>query len=114
MPSAPIAAEEVQRPRHVLQQEADRQQVEEHAERARDPVVALAALAGTFLIGISQMLAPYQLGQRRNEAVHLAIERNVLDDLAAIGLERRAEVVDVHAARASPSASWRSAKEYGA
>ena len=39
------AAEEVQRPAHVFQQEADRQQIEEDAEGAPDAVVALAALA---------------------------------------------------------------------
>ena len=39
------AAEEVQRPAHVLEQEANGQQVEEDAEGAADAVVALAALA---------------------------------------------------------------------
>ena len=45
MPSAPKRAEEVQRAAHVFQQEANRQQIEEHAERAPDAVVALAPLA---------------------------------------------------------------------
>ena len=40
------AAEEVQRPGHVAEQEADGEQIEEDAERARDAVVALPCRAG--------------------------------------------------------------------
>ena len=37
-------AEDLQRPRRVAQQELDRQQVEDHADRARDAVLRRAVL----------------------------------------------------------------------
>ena len=97
MPSAPKRAEEVQRPAHVLQQEPNRQQIEEHAERAPDAVVALAALAVHVLDRNLADRRAIPARQRRNEPVHLAIQRNVLDHFMPIRLERRAEVVNVHA-----------------
>ncbi len=96
--SAPKAAEEMQRTRHVLQQEANRDQVEEDAEGARNAIMRLATLAVD--VADRNLADGRAVGrsQRRNEAVQLAVERNFLDHFATIGLEGRAEVVQVHAA----------------
>src|SRR4051812_46992168 len=91
------AAEEVQRAAHVLQQESNREQIKEHAEGAADAVVAPALLAHYVADGNLANRRAVPAGQRGDEAVHLAVEGNVLDHFAAIGLERGAEVVDVDA-----------------
>src|SRR5579863_2616630 len=91
------AAEEMQRAAHVAEQEADGEQIEEDAEGAADAVVALAALAIHVLDRDFADGRAIPRGERGNEAVHLAVERDVLDDFAAIGLEGSAEVVDVDA-----------------
>ena len=46
-------------------------------------------------------------GERRDEAVHLAVEVHVLQHLAAVGLQGAAVVVQVHAGHAGDEASWR-------
>src|SRR6185437_10942429 len=38
-------------------------------------------------------------GKRRDESVHLAVKRNVLNDLATVGLEGGTEVVDIDTAQ---------------
>ena len=50
-----------------------------------------------WVTGISVTRAPCQLGVDRDEAVHLAVELHALDDVPAVGLERAAVVVQVHA-----------------
>ena len=91
-------AEEVQRPRHITEQEADGQQIEEDAEGAGDAVVGLPCRTGGIGDGYLADAGAVPGGECRNEAMHLAVKRDVLDDLAAIGLEGGAEVVDVDAA----------------
>ena len=78
MPNAPKAAEEVQRPAHVFQQESDRQQVEEHAEGAPDTIMALAPLAVHVADRNLADRCAIPTRQRGNEAVHLAVKRNAL------------------------------------
>ena len=68
----------------------------------RDAVVALAVLARGVGDGHLADAGAVPGGERGDEAVHLAVERNVLDDFAAIGLEGGAEVVDVDAAESWP------------
>ena len=91
-------AEEVQRAGHVAEQEADGEQIEEDAEGAGDAVVGLPCCAGGVGDGDLADAGAVPGGEGRDEAVHLAVEGNVLDDLAAVGLEGGAEVVDVDAA----------------
>ena len=91
-------SEEVERAGHVAEEEADGKKIEEDTEGAGDAVVALAKLAGWIRDGNLADAGAVPGGQRRNEAVHLSVEGNVLDDLATVGLEGRAEVVDVHSA----------------
>src|ERR1700722_4093464 len=88
----------MQRARHVAEQKADGQQIEEDPEGAEDVVVALAKLARRVGDGDLAAASAVPGGERGDEAMHLAVERNVLDDLAAIGLEGGAEVVDRDAA----------------
>src|SRR5271165_2827412 len=92
------AAEKMQRARQIAQQKADGQQVEEHAEGARNAVVRHPALAVHIADRHFADGRPMPGGQRRNEAVQFAIERYLLQNVAAVGFERGPEVVDVDAA----------------
>ena len=92
------SAEEVQRARHIAKQEPDGEQVEEDAEGSGDAVVGLPCCAGGIGDGNLADARSIPGGEGWNEAVHLAVERDVLDDFAAIGLEGGAEVVDVDVA----------------
>ncbi len=74
---------------------------------AREAVLRLAELA--------RMVAHLDLrqarcGQRRHgrdEPVHLGVERDALDQVGPVGLERAAIVLDRHAGHPARSASWR-------
>ncbi len=83
--------------RHVFQQEADGDEVKEDAKGAGDAVVAFAGGAGGIGDGDLADGGAVPAGEGGDEAVHFAVEGDVLDDLAAIGLEGGAEVVDVDA-----------------
>jgi len=91
-------SKEVQWAGHVAKQEADRQQIEEHAEGAGDAVMTLTVLAGRIGDGDLADAGSIPRGKRGDEAVHLAVQGNVLDDFTAVRLEGRAEVVDIDAA----------------
>jgi len=80
-------AEEVQRARKIAEQKADRNQVEENAEGAGNAVVRNAALTVHIADGNFANRGAVPRSQSWNEAVQLAIERNLLEDLAAIGFE---------------------------
>src|ERR1700690_1071458 len=95
----PDRPEEVQRARQILQQEADRHQIKEHTEGSRDSVMRSAALAVHVLDGDFDDRRAVPRGQRRNEAVHLSVERNLGEDVATIGLESYSEVMDIDAAQ---------------
>src|SRR5271168_1592768 len=86
------SAKEVQRPAHVVEQEANRQQIKENTEGPAYAVVALTPLTVHILDRNLADRGAVPRSQRRNKPVHLAIERNVVDDLAAIRLEGSAEV----------------------
>ncbi len=62
--------------------------------------MALAALAIHVADGNLADGCAVPTGEGGNEAVHLAVERNVLDDLAAIGFECGPEVVNGDAGEA--------------
>ncbi len=67
------------------------------SEGAAETVVALSVFARWVRDGHLADARAIPARKRRNEAVHLAVERNVLDDLAAVRLEGGAEVVNIHA-----------------
>ena len=106
--------EEVQRPHHVLQQKTNGQQIEEDAEGAADSVVRFAALAIYVLDGNFTDARAVPGRKRRNKAVHLAVQGNVVDHFAAVGLEGRAEVVNVHARKLRHQPVRACGKECGA
>src|SRR5579863_735709 len=85
--------EEVQWAGKIPQQETNRDQIEDHAEGAGNAVVRGAALAVYVADGHFANRRAVPRGQRRDEAMQLAVERHLLQDLAAIGFEGGAEVV---------------------
>src|ERR1700677_428777 len=89
----------MERARHVLQQEANGQQVEEYTDGARNSVVGLAPLAVHISDGDLANAGAIPGGKRGDETMHLAIQRDVVDHLTAIGLEGGAEIVNVDAGK---------------
>ena len=87
----------MQRARHVFQQKTNGHQVEEDPESAADPVMRFPALPDHIRDGDFADAGAIPGGEGRDEAMHLAVQGNVVDDLAAIGLEGRPEVVNVDA-----------------
>src|SRR6185369_976221 len=88
------AAEEMERPGQVTEHEANGDEIEEHAERSRDAVmtgslVAIDVLDRDFADGRA-----VARGQGRNEAVHLAVKRNLLQQFTTVGFVGRPEIVD--------------------
>ena len=90
-------AEQMQRPRDVLQQEPDRDQIGHHPPRAREPVVR-------------RVLRPWNVRDRHfrdsrsaparecgNESMEIAVETDALDHWSPVRFERRPEVVKRHA-----------------
>src|SRR5665213_2836461 len=88
-------AKELKRTAHVPEQEADGQEVKKDTEGTTDAIVALAPLAVDVVDGNLGDGSSIPTGEGGNEAVHLAVERNVVDDLAAIGFEGGAKVMNV-------------------
>ena len=88
-------AEKLQRARGIIQQEFHDHQVQEHADGTADSVIGLSILAvGVFDRHFGDFRAA-GTGKSGNEAVQFAVELNFLDNLAAVGLESRPEVVQV-------------------
>src|SRR5262245_21643760 len=96
----PDAAEEVQGAREVTHNQTDGQDVEHHAESARQAVMGFAVHARFILDRDFCDERALDAGHRRDEAVHLAVDRDSFEHFAAIRFERRAEVVDRDSRRA--------------
>jgi hypothetical protein len=95
------SSEEVQRTRKITQQKPNRQQIKKHAERPRDAVMRSPTFAVHVADGHFANRSPMPGSERRNKAVQFAIERNLVKNVAAVSLKRRAEVVNIHAAQLS-------------
>src|SRR5581483_9359002 len=91
--------EEMQRARQVPEQEPDGQEIEEDAEGARDAVVRDAAFAVHVLDRNFTDRGTMPRSESWDKAVHLAIQRHEVQQVASIGFKRSAEVVDVDAAQ---------------
>src|SRR6516162_4757731 len=91
-------AEEMQRPRHVLEQETDGDEIEEYAEGPADTVVRFATLPVNVANRYLTNRGTVSRGQGRNKAVQFAVKRNLLYHFPSISFEGRAEVVDVNPA----------------
>ena len=96
-------------PREVFQQEPDGEDIEQHAKRAAQAVVRFAGRARCVADGHLGYAGAVETRQRGNEAVQLAVQIDVLQNLGAVGLERGAEIAQIDARTPSPSASWRCA-----
>ncbi len=85
--------EVVQRPGGELGDHLDHEQVEQDAHGAREAVLAVTEAARVVVHLHLQHARARRARHRRQEAVLLGVDRQVLDDLAAEGLERAAGVV---------------------
>src|SRR5215470_12811278 len=92
-------AKKLKRARRVIQQEFDDDQVQKYAYGAADAVVGFSALAFQVFNGNFDDSRAGGAGERRNEAVQLAVELNFLNDLATVGLKSGSKVVQVHAGK---------------
>ncbi len=92
------AAEEMQRAGEVAQQKADGHQVEEDPESARDAIVRIPVLAVDVADGDFANRGAVPRRESGNETVQFAVKGDLLQNLAPIGFESRAEVMDIHAA----------------
>src|SRR5664279_1293232 len=90
-------SKEVQRTRHVFEQETDGDQVEKYAEGAADPVMRLTMLAAHIANGYLTDGRAVDRRQRGNKPMQFPVKWNFLQDVAAIGLERGAEIMDIDA-----------------
>ena len=90
-------AEEVRGPRAVGEQELHGEEVEQHAQRAAEAVLAAPARARPVVDLHLGHGDAHPGGDRGDEAVHLAVEPQALHDLGADRLQRAAVVVQVHA-----------------
>lgn len=95
----PNRTKEVEWARHVLEKKPDGEEVKEDAKGTGDAVVALPCHASgvgdrDFADG-----GAVPAGKGGDEAVHLSIQRNVLNDLTAVGLEGSTEVVDIYSGK---------------
>jgi hypothetical protein len=88
--------EEVQWASHVAEKETDGEQVEEDADGARETVVGLPCCSRRVGDGHFADAGTEPGGERGDEPMHFAVQGDVLDDFAAIGLEGGAEVVNVN------------------
>src|SRR5437667_10178032 len=80
-------AEEVQRAREVAEQETDGEQIEEDAEGTRNAIMRNSPCAIDVGDGDFTDRRAVPRCQCRNEAVQLSVERNLLQDFAAVGFE---------------------------
>src|SRR5436309_661864 len=80
----PHAAEGLQRPVQKAHQELDPEEIEQHAERAIDAVLRLAARARVVAHGDFHDVRADLGGERRNEAMQLAVEAQAADHVGAI------------------------------
>src|SRR5581483_4491490 len=95
----PDRSKEVQRPREITQKKADRDQIEKDTESARNAVMRGAPLPIDVANGNLADGRAVPGSQGWNEPVQFTVKRNLLQNLATIGLERRSKVVDIDSAQ---------------
>src|SRR5207244_11787119 len=89
----PEETEELDRAGREAGEELDGQEVEQHAERAREAVLGGAERARA-VVDLDLRHARAEIGgERRDEAVQLAVEAELLGDRGAHGAQRAAVVV---------------------
>src|SRR5207244_9173010 len=68
-----------------------------HAEGARQPIMRPAAHPLHIFDRDFCHQGAFEAGQRRDETVHLPVERDTLQDVTAVGFEGRAKIVQRNA-----------------
>ena len=79
----------------------DGQEIEESLDESGDPILGAAELARAVVHDDLGDLEASLVGQDGDEAVELAVERDLVEDLAAIGLEAAVVVVELAAGQAA-------------
>src|SRR5437868_8804394 len=90
-------AKKMERPCHILDQEANRQEIKQNANGSRKAVMRLPARTHDIANRNFGYGGSIPGRQRRYEAMHLAIEPNLFDGVPLISFERSAEIVNVDA-----------------
>src|SRR5580704_7619270 len=90
-------AEQLKGLRRVIEQELNADEIEKNANRPGNSVVRFAALTLNVGDGNFRNRGARPARQRGNEAVEFSVEMNLGKNLAAIGLECGAEVVQINA-----------------
>ena len=73
--------------------------IEEDAEGAGNAVMGLAPFPDYILDRNLTNAGAVPGSKRRNEAMHFTIQRNIVNDLAAVRLEGRSEIVNLYAGK---------------
>ena len=84
------------RARLIAAQEPDRDQVQHHAHRTRNTILAAAELARAVVDGHLGHGAAHLAGQRGDEAVQFAVEMHMLEHVAPVRLEAATVIVQPH------------------
>ena len=90
----PQTAEHVDGLRAVAAQEEDGHQVEHDLHRAAEAVLRRSGAPGAVVDDDLGDARPHVVCQHRDEGVHLAVELQLLGDLAAVDTQRATQVVD--------------------
>src|ERR1700690_412497 len=85
--------------RKIAQKKANGDEIEEDTESAGDAVMRNAALAVDVADRHFADRCAIPRSQRRDEAVQFAVERNLIENFAAISFEGGAEIVNLDAAQ---------------
>ena len=89
-------AEDLDRPRGIADEELDVDQVEDDRDDALEAVLAAAGDARAVAHWHLRDADAHPRGERGDEAVHLAVEADAAQHLAAVGLQGAAVVVQAH------------------
>src|SRR5215471_1688648 len=88
----------MQWPRQITQKETDGKEIEKYPKGPRNSVVRRATLAVHILDWHFADRCTMPRCQRRDKSMQFAVERNLLQNIPAIGFEGRSEVVNIDAA----------------
>ena len=86
----------MKRPVQILEEKADCNQIEENADCSPQIIMALSVFAVDVIDRDFADGSAIPTGQCGNESVQFTVKRDVLNNSAAICLERRAEIVNIH------------------
>src|SRR5580704_4209024 len=90
-------SKELQRLRRIIQQELNAQQIQQHPDGPRNPVIGFATLASDIRDGYFCDRRPRPASQCRNKAVQLSVQMNLRQNFAPVSFKRRAKVVQIYA-----------------